>query len=186
MERIQEAIAIKQAMLADAALIESVARVVEDCTAALASGGKLLFAGNGGSAADAQHLAAEMVGRFELDRAALPAIALTTDTSLLTAVANDFGYQQVFARQVEGLGCKGDVFFGISTSGNSANVLRALSVAREREMVTVGMTGSGESEIRRLADHCLCVPSRSTARIQEAHILLGHIVCEQVEANLQN
>ncbi len=183
-ERIEESIAVKQQMLSDPALLASVAEVAERCGQSLVQGGKLLFAGNGGSAADAQHLAAEIVGRFERERDAWAAIALTTDTSLLTAVANDYGYNEIFARQVAGLGREGDVFFGISTSGNSPSVVRAVSVCRERGILTVGMTGANESELSRLCDYCFAVPARKTARIQEAHILLGHILCELIETRL--
>ncbi len=150
----------------------------------LRGGGKVLLFGNGGSAADAQHLAAELSGRFQLERPALPAIALTTDTSVLTAVANDYGYDLVFARQVEALGGRGDVAIGISTSGRSRNVLAGLRAARERGMTTVGFLGRDGGTIREVCDHALVVPGEKTARIQEVHVLVGHVLCELVEREL--
>jgi D-sedoheptulose 7-phosphate isomerase len=140
--------------------------------------------GNGGSAADSQHLAAELVGRYTRERQGLPSIALTTDTSILTAVANDYGYEQIFARQIDAHCRPGDVVIGISTSGNSPNVLRALELANERGAVTIGMTGGDGGALRPLVRHCLVVPSRNTARIQEGHILIGHLLCDWVEADL--
>jgi D-sedoheptulose 7-phosphate isomerase len=161
------------------------AAVIELAAGALASGRKLLFFGNGGSAADAQHLAAEFVNRFKLARVPLPALALTTDTSALTSIANDFGYAQVFAKQVEALGQPGDVAFAISTSGNAPNVLRAVERCRKLGIVTVGLTGGSGGKLAGRVDHLLCVDgSRETARIQEAHILIGHTLCEIVELML--
>ena len=148
---------------------------------ALASGHKVLFCGNGGSAADSQHLAAEFVGRFQKERRGLPAIALTVDTSILTAVANDYGYDTVFARQVEALGQPGDVLVGISTSGNSANVLAAVALAKERGLFTAGFTAACGGKMAQACDVCLAVPVKVTARAQEMHILLGHILCELVD-----
>ncbi len=150
----------------------------------LAGGGKILWMGNGGSAADCQHLAAELVGRFSRERPALPSIALTTDTSALTAISNDYGYEKVFARQIEALCQPGDVVVGISTSGNSANVLEGLKAARDRGALTVGLTGSNGGSMGPLVDYCFIVPSRDTARIQEAHILMGHLLCDWTEAEL--
>ena len=150
----------------------------------LAAGGKILWMGNGGSAADSQHLAAEIVGRFSRERPALPSIALTTDTSILTSVGNDYGYEKVFSRQIEALCQPGDVVVGISTSGNSANVLEGLKAARGREALTVGLTGGDGGLLGPLVDYCLIVPSRDTARIQEAHILMGHLLCDWVETEL--
>jgi D-sedoheptulose 7-phosphate isomerase len=143
--------------------------------------GRVLFVGNGGSAADSQHLAAELVGRFERERGGLPAIALTTDTAVLTSVANDYGFETVFARQVEALGRPGDLLVGLSTSGNSANVLRALECAGRLGLFRVGLTGAGGGKLRECCELWLGVPSRNTARIQEAHMLIGHIVCDLVE-----
>src|SRR5580704_17963105 len=142
---------------------------------------KILWCGNGGSAADSQHLAAEMMGRFRRDRRGLPSISLTTDTSILTAVANDYGYECVFSRQVEALGVPGDVLVGISTSGKSLNVVNALDVARARGLVTVAFTGAGGGRMAGLADHWFAVSSQDTARIQEAHILAGHMLCDWIE-----
>ncbi len=147
-------------------------------------GGKLLVMGNGGSASDAQHLAAEIVGRFRLERKALPAIALSTDTSILTAVGNDYGFDSVFRRQVEALAAQGDLVMGISTSGSSANVLEALRLAREKGCVTIGLLGRDGGAIGRLADMPLVVPARDTARIQEAHITIIHILCQLIEEGL--
>ncbi len=146
--------------------------------------GKILLFGNGGSAADAQHIAAELSGRFQVERAGLPAIALTTDTSALTAIANDYGYDLVFARQVEALGRRGDVAVGISTSGRSRNVLAGLRAARDRGLTTVGLLGRDGGTIREACDHPLVVPGEKTARIQEVHILVGHVLCEIVERAL--
>lgn len=151
------------------------------CSEALARGGRVFWMGNGGSAADCQHLAAELVGRFERDRHGLAASALTTDTSVLTSVANDYGFEQVFARQVEALCRPGDVLVGLSTSGNSANVLRAMERAATLGVYRVGMTGAGGGRLREHCELCLCVPATNTARIQEAHILIGHILCDLVE-----
>lgn len=154
------------------------AKIIAD---AISNGHKVLFCGNGGSAADSQHLAAELSGRFQKERRALPGIALTVDTSVLTAVANDYGYEKVFARQVEALGDEGDVLVGISTSGNSANVLEAVISARKKGMYVVGMTAFGGGKLSEMADVCLSVPVKNTARAQEMHILLGHILCELAE-----
>ena len=151
---------------------------------AVAEGHKILFCGNGGSAADSQHLAAEFVGRFQKERIALPAIALTVDTSILTAVANDYGYGIVFQRQVEALGQPGDILVGISTSGNSGNVLAAIGAAKRRGMAVIGMTGMGGGKMKDICDVCLSVPAKVTARTQEMHILIGHILCEVAEENM--
>lgn len=173
---------VLEAMAADAALCATAARVAEVTTEALRTGRKLLLCGNGGSAADAQHWAAELVGRFLHDRPPLPAIALTTDSSALTCIGNDYGFDQVFARQVAALGQGGDVLFALSTSGNSANVLAALEAARARGMVCVGFTGCRESRMDALCHHLLRVPSTETARIQEGHEALGHALCAAIEA----
>lgn len=150
-------------------------------TAALHRGGKILFCGNGGSAADSQHLAAEIVGRFRRERIGLPAIALTTDSSILTAIGNDYGFTCVFSRQVEALARPGDVLVGISTSGNSQNVVAALNQARSMGVVTVAFTGAGGGKMGQIADYLLAIPSSDTARIQEAHILAGHMLCDWLE-----
>ena len=158
--------------------LETCAKYVEK---ALAEGHKVLFCGNGGSAADSQHLAAEFVGRFQKERKGLPAIALTVDTSILTAVANDYGYDTVFARQVQALGEPGDVLVGISTSGNSKNVLLAIEEARAKGITCIGMTAEGGGKMAAACDICLAVPAKVTARAQEMHILMGHILCELVD-----
>lgn len=150
----------------------------------LREGGKLLFFGNGGSAADAQHLAAEFVGRFVLERPGLPAIALTTDSSILTAIGNDYGFDRVFSRQLEALAQPGDIAIGISTSGGSPNVLAAIHEARRRNLKTIGFSGKDGGELARIVDFSLLVPCRTTARVQECHITIGHILCELMEQEL--
>ena len=151
---------------------------------ALASGHKILFCGNGGSAADSQHLAAEIVGRFQKERRPFPAIALTVDTSIRTAVGNDYGFDMVFARQVRALGEKGDVLVGISTSGNSQNVLEAIDAAREKGLTVIGLTAYGGGKMKEACDICLAVPAKVTARAQEMHIMIGHILCEIAEEDM--
>jgi len=165
--------------------LRSVAPAVDQAIVLLArsmkAGGALLTCGNGGSAADAQHIAAELTGRFFLERRPLPAMALHGNTSSLTAIANDYDYDMVFAREVEAHGRPGDVLLAISTSGNSRNVVRAVEAAKGRQMVVIGLTGEGGGKMRDLCDVCLCVPSSSTPRIQECHILIGHTICEILE-----
>jgi D-sedoheptulose 7-phosphate isomerase len=183
-EQFRETAENLQLMTKDGALLASVVQVAGACVEALRQGHKILFAGNGGSAADAQHLAAELVSRYAYDRPGLPAFALTTDTSVLTAIGNDYGYERLFARQVEAVGGAGDVFFGISTSGRSPNVLGALEVARAKGLVTVGMTGRGGGRMPERCDFLLRVPSDSTPRIQEGHIAMGHAICQIIEAQM--
>jgi D-sedoheptulose 7-phosphate isomerase len=166
---------------ADRDFLAAVASVADAVTRSIRAGGKLLIAGNGGSAADAQHIAAEFVSRFKFDRAPLPAIALTTDTSALTAIGNDYGFEQLFERQVLGLGRKGDVFIGITTSGRSPNILSALKAARANGLTTVGFTGTRGAAMRSLCDIALVVPSDVTGLIQQIHITAGHAICEMVE-----
>ena len=168
-------------MSADAELQATVSAVALACVKALRNGGRVLVCGNGGSAADAQHLAGEFVSRFNYDRAPLAGLALTTDTSILTAIGNDYGYEKVFERQVLGLGRPGDVLIGISTSGRSKNVLAAFVAARKVGMVTVGMTGNQREAIEQHVDHCIRIPSASTPKIQEGHIVCGHALCGLVE-----
>lgn len=158
--------------------------LVAACSEAVAGGGKLIFFGNGGSAADAQHIAAELSVRFVKDRPAIAALALTTDTSVLTAAANDMGYEHVFERQVEALGRRGDLAIGISTSGKSPNVALALAAARNQGLVTAALTGADPNAMKELADHLICVPSKTTARIQEMHIVIGHMLCAGIEKHL--
>jgi D-sedoheptulose 7-phosphate isomerase len=166
------------------AAAEQVVEVGRRIAVAFRAGGKLLVFGNGGSAADCQHFVGELVGRFQLERRGLPAVALTTDGSILTAVGNDLGYDQVFRRQIDALGRAGDVAFGISTSGRSANVVEALRLARERGLFTVGLSGGGGGRLPELVDRLLDVPSRNTQRIQEAHGLAIHVLCQVIEEEL--
>lgn len=179
-ERIAEHKEVLEATKILAGAIEEAGILVRD---ALASGHKLLICGNGGSAADSQHIAAEIVGRFKKERVSLPALALTVDTSILTAVGNDYGFETVFSRQIEGLGQEGDVLIGISTSGNSRNVVRAVETAKKKGLLVISMTGEG-GRLDTMADISLAVPSRVTARIQEMHILMAHIICEIAEENM--
>lgn len=181
LREINDSITVKRKILKDAALVHSIQEVADECVAAYSRGNRILLAGNGGSAADAQHIAAEFVSRYAFDRPGLAAIALTTDTSILTAIGNDYGYEQIFRRQLEANGRQGDVFIGISTSGNSPNVLAALQCARELGILAVGLTGEGRTKMQSFCDYCIKVPSMSTPRIQESHILLGHIICGIVE-----
>jgi len=157
---------------------------VEAWKSALTGGGKVIFCGNGGSAADAQHLAAELMGKFLLDRAPMSAVSLTVDTSALTAIGNDYDFDNVFSRQLRGIGREGDVLFGMSTSGNSANVLRAFETARDMGITTIGLTGEGGGRMADLSDILIAVPHRQTNHIQEAHIAIGHMICAMVEDNL--
>ena len=171
-------------MAVDEGLKESIARAVEMCLASLRADGKILFAGNGGSAADAQHWAGELVSRFYYDRPGLPAIALTTDTSILTAIGNDYGYDYTFARQVEALGRRGDVLVVISTSGNSPNILRAAQAAKDRGLPVIGFTGQSGGKLAPLSDLCFCIPSDETPRIQEGHEFIGHLLCALIEEGM--
>lgn len=173
-----------EAVLGSSALLEQIQRVIVRSAAALGNGNQLLFFGNGGSAADAQHLAAELVGRFYMERRALPAQALTTNPSIVTAIGNDYEYSEVFARQVQAMGRVGDVAFGISTSGRSENVVRGLKTAQEIGMYTVALTGHDGGALPGMVHECLCVPAEQTPRIQEAHILIGHLICEGIERAL--
>ncbi len=164
---------------------DQIIALAETCSHALSNGGKILFFGNGGSAADAQHLAAELIVRYEINGRALPAIALTTDSSVLTACANDYSYDGIFSRQVEALARPGDVAFGISTSGNSPNVLKALETAKAMGAVAAGLSGRGGGKMAQLCDSVVVVPSATTGRIQEMHILIGHILCDVLEKRLR-
>lgn len=181
---ISESIEAKQALLADATVLDTLCTVVDRAMTCYQNDGKLLFCGNGGSAADAQHIAAELSGRFYKDRPPLYAEALHVNTSYLTAVANDYSYEQVFARMVTAAGRKGDILFALSTSGNSPNILRAAEAARTQGMLIVGMTGESGGTLRAHCDLLLNVPTTVTPRIQECHILLGHILCELLELKL--
>lgn len=157
---------------------------IDAVTSTLKGGGKVIFCGNGGSAADAQHLAAELVGRYQMDRPPFAALALTVDTSALTAIANDYAFDEVFARQLRGIGQAKDVLIALSTSGNSGNVLRAIEAARESGIGTIGLTGQSGGAMRQLCDICICVPSERTNHIQEMHIAIGHMICGAVERRL--
>ncbi|SFV56634.1 Phosphoheptose isomerase 1 [hydrothermal vent metagenome] len=183
-QEIRDSIDTKESILGDKDLISNIANIANIAIDRYAKGNKILVAGNGGSAADAQHIVAELVSRFYFDRDGLPAIALTTDTSILTAIGNDYGYEKLFARQIQANGLKGDIFIAISTSGNSANIIEAIKEAKKREIITVGLTGSRESKMDKLCDHLIKVPSNSTPRIQEAHILIGHIICAIIEEKI--
>lgn len=185
-ELIQASIAVKEQLLQDEALLQTTAAVAAKLVEALKNGNRIYFCGNGGSAADAQHLAAEFSGRFYTDRKALPAEALHCNTSYLTAVANDYSYDVVYARLIEGISRPGDVLVGLSTSGNSKNILKAFEAAKENGVATVGFTGAGGGAMRTVSDYLLNVPSTDTPRIQESHILLGHIICQLVEENYFN
>ncbi len=181
---IQAGISTKQAMLNDLPLLQTLQSSVEACLATYRRDGKILFCGNGGSAADAQHIAAELSGRFYKDRPPLYAEALHVNTSYLTAVGNDYGYDEVYARMVRAAGRAGDVLVAISTSGNSPNVVRAAQAAQEIGMTVIGMTGAGGGQLAALSQHLLAAPSSDTPRIQECHILMGHILCELIELEL--
>ncbi len=181
---INSSISVKQQLLADKKLMALINESINIIIQAFKNGNKVLFCGNGGSAADAQHLAAEFSGRFYIDRPALPAEALHCNTSYLTAVANDYSYDLIYARLLQGIGNKGDVLIGLSTSGNSKNIIQAFEVAKQKEMITIGFTGATGGGMKAISDHLLNVPSTDTPRIQECHMLVGHIICQLVEENL--
>jgi D-sedoheptulose 7-phosphate isomerase len=178
---ISESIKVKEKVLNDNQIIQTVEKVADIMVERLKNGNRIYFCGNGGSAADAQHLAAEFSGRFYTDRDALPAEALHCNTSYLTAVANDYSYDVIYSRLVKGIASKGDVLVGLSTSGNSVNIIKAFEVANEKKIITVGFTGEGGGKMKSTSDYLLAIPSKNTPRIQESHILLGHIICQLVE-----
>jgi D-sedoheptulose 7-phosphate isomerase len=178
---IEESIAVKRLLLNSAEVVSGLAKVTEILIEALKKGNKPLLFGNGGSAADAQHIAAEFVGRFAFNRPALPALALSVNTSSVTAIGNDYGFDLLFARQIEALGRPGDVAIGISTGGNSPNVLQGVETAKKMGLNTVALTGATGGKLKAIVDYCLCAPSNETPRIQECHILIGHIISELVE-----
>lgn len=180
-QAISEHLRIIESLAAQQLLLEHIGAQM---SRAILGGNKVLWCGNGGSAADSQHLAAELMGRFRRERCGLPSIALTTDTSILTAIGNDYGYERVFQRQVEALCQRGDILVGISTSGNSRNVCAALETARQRGAFTVAFTGEGGGEMGKIAEATLCIPSKDTARIQEGHILCGHMLCDWIELSV--
>ncbi|MDB5232018.1 MAG: D-sedoheptulose 7-phosphate isomerase, partial [Chitinophagaceae bacterium] len=183
-QTVAESIQVKQELMNDEHILRSLENIVNAMVVAFKSGNKVLFCGNGGSAADAQHLAAEFSGRFYLDRKALPSEALHCNTSYMTAVANDYSYALIYSRLIEGIGNNGDILVGLSTSGNSINIINAFEKAREAGMITIGFTGATGGKMKTMSDFLINVPSTITPRIQEAHILCGHIVCELVEEKL--
>ncbi|HEG3340442.1 phosphoheptose isomerase [Campylobacter jejuni] len=183
-EHFTDSILVKEQILKDENLITLIKNASLEVIKAYKNGNKTLLAGNGGSAADAQHIAGEFVSRFYFDRPGIASIALTTDTSVLTAIGNDYGYENLFARQVQAQGVKGDVFIGISTSGNSKNILKALEFCKQKEIISIGLSGASGGAMNELCDYCIKVPSTCTPRIQEAHILIGHIICAIVEEEL--
>lgn len=167
-------------LLSDDNLHKNIDEIVQSCIGALNNKKKIIFAGNGGSAADSQHLSAELMSKFEFDREAISAIALTTDTSIITSISNDFDYTNIFSRQIEGIGLKGDIFFGISTSGNSQNIINAFITAKSKGIICVGLTGNND-KLNLYCDHLIKIPSVNTARIQEGHRIIGHILCGLIE-----
>lgn len=183
-KRLLESVAVKQLIINDNSLLLEIEKVVQQLYGVLSGGHRVLFCGNGGSAADAQHLAAELSGRFYLDRPALPAEACHVNTSFITAVSNDYGFRRAFARYIEAFGNPGDMLVAISTSGNSENILEAISSARSKKMITVGLTGATGGKMKEVSDFLINIPSADTPRIQEAHITVGHIICEMVEKML--
>ena len=183
-KQLSDSIEVKKQILENSELLAQIEQVAVKTIEAYKNNKKTLIAGNGGSAADAQHIAGEFVSRFYFDRPGLASIALTTDTSILTAIGNDYGYERVFARQVEANGANGDVFIGISTSGNSQNIVEAIKSAKERGIFTVGLTGAKGGIMKEMCDICICVPSNETPRIQESHIVIGHIICAIVEKEM--
>ena len=184
LSQISASIEVKKAILENEDLVSEIEKAANLVVEAYKAGHKTMLAGNGGSAADAQHIAGEFVSRFYFDRPGLPSIALSTDTSILTAIGNDYGYVKLFGRQVQAHGVKGDVFIGITTSGNSGNILEALAVCKEKGVISIGLTGATGGKMADLCDLCIKVPSSETPRIQEAHILIGHIICCIVEEAL--
>lgn len=183
-DEIAKSLAAIQRISADEEIVTKVEEVARACIVALRDGKKILLAGNGGSAADAQHLAGELVGRLKFNRPGLAAFALTTDAAVMTAIGNDYGYEELFARQLEAAGAAGDVFIAISTSGRSPNILRALEVARRKALVTVGFTGKPGGDLAGLCDYFLQIPSSETTKIQEGYIVLGHILCGLIECEM--
>ena len=182
--QISESIDLKKLILNDKNILTLLSTVSTQCLNAIKSNKKIILAGNGGSAADAQHIAAEFVSKFNMDRKSIPALALTTDTSIITSISNDYDFSQIFARQIESLGNEGDIFIGISTSGNSENIIQALKEGKKRGIINVGLTGKNGGRMKDLCDFCLCVPSLDTPRIQESHLMIEHILCGMIEEEL--
>lgn len=183
-QRIQESVDTKNKILNDSSLLNNIESIAQIIIEKIKGGGSVYFCGNGGSAADAQHLAAELSGRFYFDRAPLSADALHCNTSFLTAVANDYSYDVIYARLIDGIGRKGDVLIGLSTSGNSKNIIKAFEKAKDMGIYTIALTGNTGGAMKNIADQCICVPSGDTPRIQESHIMIGHIICEIIEDTL--
>ena len=183
-DRINKSIEMKKDILRDNNLVKKIDLTSQTIIKAYKSNRKVILFGNGGSAADAQHLAAELVNKFYFDRKSLPAIALTVNTSILTAIGNDYSFDQIFSKQLEGIGAEGDIAIGISTSGNSKNVIEGLKFAKEKKLYTIGFTGKNGGKLNNIVDICINVPSDDTPRIQEVHIMIGHIICEIVEKEL--
>lgn len=181
LEHVKASISVKQKILEDSRLVKQIHEVASLCVEAYSAGNKVILAGNGGSAADAQHIAAEFVSRFRFDRPGLPSISLSTDTSMLTAIGNDYGYDKIFSRQLQANGKAGDIFIGITTSGNSENILRAAEECTSQGITSIGFLGGTGGSVKDKMDISLCVPSNETALIQESHIMLGHIICGYVE-----
>lgn len=184
LNQIKKSYEVKMKILEDKTILTTLQEVSEQAALLYKKGNKILLAGNGGSAADAQHIAGELVSRFYFDRPGLPSIALTTDTSILTAIGNDYGYEHLFARQIQANGNKGDMFIGISTSGNSENIIKAFDESKKKGIITVGLTGETGGKMLKHCDYCIKVPSSETPRIQESHILIGHIIASVIEETL--
>ena len=183
-KHIESSISVKKSILNSEPLIQMIKKVSIKAVETFTNGNKIMLAGNGGSAADAQHIAAEFVSRFYFDRPGIPSIALTTDTSMLTAIGNDYGYENLFSRQIQANGAEGDIFIGISTSGNSPNIIKGLIEAKNKNITTIGLTGHNNGKMDELCDFCIKVPSVETPRIQESHILIGHLICAIVEKEI--
>ncbi|QKJ22277.1 phosphoheptose isomerase [Poseidonibacter lekithochrous] len=182
--QIKKSIMVKEQLLNNSELMDLILKVSLEAVAVYNNGNKTLIAGNGGSAADAQHIAGEFVSKFYFDRPGIPSLALTTDTSIITAIGNDYGYKKLFARQIQANGVSGDMFIGISTSGNSENLIEALIECKEKGIISVGLTGESGGKMAELCDYCIKVPSVETPRVQETHILIGHIICAIVEESI--
>lgn len=183
-KHVQESIEVKKKLLENNDVLKNILETSKLCIKAYKNNKKILIAGNGGSAADAQHIAGELVSRFYFDRPGLAAFALTTDTSILTAIGNDYSYEKLFSRQIQANGCSGDIFIGISTSGNSKNIIEALKECKKKKIITIGLTGDKDCEMDNLCDICIKIPSTSTPRIQESHIVVGHIICAIIEEEM--
>lgn len=183
-EEILSSIDVKYKILQDEELLNTLNTVAYLLVEVYKKGNKLLIGGNGGSAADAQHIAGELISKFYFDRHALPAIALTTDTSIITAIGNDYGYEKLFERQIQANAVDGDVFLGISTSGNSLNILRAVEECKRKGVITIGLSGKTGGRLKSICDYCICIPSECTPKIQESHIMIGHILCAIIEKEL--